>query len=1275
MAGTVGTSLVGITPLSGFNGSVALSAGVLPPGVTVTFTPPTISGSGSSTMTATVPAGTLPGTQPVTITAASGSIIHTATLNLAIPDFSVSAMPATRNVIAGGNVTYTITASAPAGSPGSVSYAAIGLPAGLSAAFSPAPAQFNSPVMMTITAAGGAVAGSYPFVVTATNGTLNHSTSVTVVVTPALSGGALSGFMTSPSGTVQLTTAGTFDWAHWGLNTITDFDHKASGAQQISDITLVGGGNLHRYANNSVAFTWTDGTPTPSVTNSKTGVYSLGQGTGFSITVPADPTPRTLTVYVGAFQAQGRMVARLSDGSAPDYVDTSLINTVGVTTLGAYTFAYSAASSGQTLTVTFIQDSATLGNVTLQAATLSGGPDFSVNASPSSRTVLPGGGAAYTVNVSALNGFSGSVAFTANGLPPGATGTFSPATVTTAGSTTLTVNTNAGVIPGTYPVTITAANGLLVHTAPVTLSVTTPATGGVLSGSMAAPTGPVQLTLEGSSDWAHWGFAAATDFNHKAAVTQQISNIATVGPNTPARYANNSVGYTWTDGTPVSSATNSTTGVFVSGQGNGFQISAPADTTPRTLKIYVGAWRTQGQFVAHLSDGSAADYVDTSLTNSAGVTTLGMYTLTYAAASSGQTLTVTYTQQTATGGNVAIQAASLSNGTAAPDFSVSVTPASQSVAAGNGAVYTVSVVALNGFSGSTGFTVAGLPAGLSASFSPATVTNTGSSTMTVNAPAGTSPGTYPFTVTAFSGALSHTTNVSLTVTAPADFTVNSNPLTRSVAAGGSAPYTLTVAALNGFAGNVAFGITGLPSGITAGFNPATVTGSGNSVLTLTSTAGTVPGTYPLVVTAGSGGLSHTVNITLTVTAPLTGTLSGSLGAPANPVQLTAEGSTDWAHWGLNASTDFDHKAGVTPQISNYTMLAAGSPARYANNAVGFTWTDGTPNAAAANSTTGIYISGQNGFQLTLPADTATRTLKLYVGIWRTQGRLVAHLSDGSAVDYVDTSLSNSAGVTTLGVYALNYSAGSPGQTLTVTFSNTSTSGNATLQAATLSGGIATSDFTVGATPGSQSLAPGSNATYTVNTSAVNGFAGNVGFTMSGLPSGITADFNPGAITAGGSSTLTLTTTSGTAPGTYPLTITATSGSLSHTSNITLVVTAAPDFTISTIPASQSVVAGSNAGYPVTITAQNGFAASVAFTMSALPPGVTAAFAPGTVTGSGGSTLTLSTRQRNRSRHLSFDNHRDQWSSEPHIKHHADRHSATRFRIGRNTHRPERGGRL
>ncbi len=75
-------------------------------------------------------------------------------------------------------------------------------------------------------------------------------------------------------------------------------------------------------------------------------------------------------MYVGAYRTQGRMVAHLSDGSAVDYVDTSLSNSAGHTTLGLYTFNYRAASAGQTLTITFTQDTATLGNVTIQAAQL-----------------------------------------------------------------------------------------------------------------------------------------------------------------------------------------------------------------------------------------------------------------------------------------------------------------------------------------------------------------------------------------------------------------------------------------------------------------------------------------------------------------------------------------------------------------------------------------------------------------------------------------------------------------------------------------------------------------------------------------------------------------------------------------------------------------------------------------------------------------------------------------------------------------------------------------
>ena len=57
----------------------------------------------------------------------------------------------------------------------------------------------------------------------------------------------------------------------------------------------------------------------------------------------------------------------------------------------------------------------------------------------------------------------------------------------------------------------------------------------------------------------------------------------------------------------------------------------PADTTVRTLQLYVGVWSAQGTIVAHISDGSAADYTDSTLNNTNN-TSIGVYTLTYRAA-------------------------------------------------------------------------------------------------------------------------------------------------------------------------------------------------------------------------------------------------------------------------------------------------------------------------------------------------------------------------------------------------------------------------------------------------------------------------------------------------------------------------------------------------------------------------------------------------------------------------------------------------------------------
>jgi hypothetical protein len=123
-------------------------------------------------------------------------------------------------------------------------------------------------------------------------------------------------------------------------------------------------------------------------------------------------------------------------------------------------------------------------------------------------------------------------------------------------------------------------------------------------------------------------------------VTQQISNFTQVGSAAPSRCTTKET-YSWVSGVPVSSA-NTNGCIYSVGVNNGFQVTVPADTTPRTLKMFIGVWGARGKLEALLSDGSAPTLVDTSLVNSS-KTTNGVFTLNYQAASPGQTLTVRWT--------------------------------------------------------------------------------------------------------------------------------------------------------------------------------------------------------------------------------------------------------------------------------------------------------------------------------------------------------------------------------------------------------------------------------------------------------------------------------------------------------------------------------------------------------------------------------------------------------------------------------------------------------
>jgi hypothetical protein len=178
---------------------------------------------------------------------------------------------------------------------------------------------------------------------------------------------------------------------------------------------------------------------------------------------------------------------------------------------------------------------------------------------------------------------------------------------------------------------------------------------------------------------------------------------------------------------------------------------------------------------------------------------------------------------------------------------------------------------------------------------------------------------------------------------------------------------------------------------------------------------------------------------------------------------------------------------------------------------------------------------------------------------------------------------------------------------------------------------AAADYSLQVLPsGSQTIKPGGSLVYDLTLTPSNGFSGTVTLKSFGTPAG-TATFNPAQLTLSGSqaqtATLTLnTSTSATAKTYFPL-ITSFSSNRLHDFQGTLILGSSsgnPDFSIAATPGTQTVVSGNSAAYTVTITPQNGFSGTVGLSAGGLPAGATASFNPTSISGSGSSTLTVTT---------------------------------------------------
>jgi hypothetical protein len=308
-----------------------------------------------------------------------------------------------------------------------------------------------------------------------------------------------------------------------------------------------------------------------------------------------------------------------------------------------------------------------------------GQPDFALTATPASQSVVAGNSTSYTATVTPSGGYTGTVTFSVSGLPAGATGTFTPGTVTTSGSSTLAITTTTAVAAGTYPLTITGSDGTLTHTASVSLVVSAP-----VVGDFAVSATPASQTVQAGS------------------ATTYTSTITPSG------------GFTGT--------------VNLSASG--------------------------------LPTGASASFAPASVTGGSGSSTLTVST-TAATAAGTYTLTITGTSGALTHSTTVTLVVTAPP--PPPNFSISASPASLTVRRGTSGSYTVTVGALNGFTGTVNLTVSGVPNRVTATFNPASIATSGTSTLTITAANNAPKNPVTLTITGTSGTLTHSTTVTLTV--------------------------------------------------------------------------------------------------------------------------------------------------------------------------------------------------------------------------------------------------------------------------------------------------------------------------------------------------------------------------------------------------------------------------------------------------------------------------------------------------------------------------------
>jgi alpha-tubulin suppressor-like RCC1 family protein len=201
----------------------------------------------------------------------------------------------------------------------------------------------------------------------------------------------------------------------------------------------------------------------------------------------------------------------------------------------------------------------------------------------------------------------------------------------------------------------------------------------------------------------------------------------------------------------------------------------------------------------------------------------------------------------------------------APGYTLTLDPTSLAIPQGADGAVSIQLERIN-FAGPVALSVDGVPSGVTASISPASVDGD-EATLTMDVGAEAAPGSVTITVTGTADGLDdRTADLDLTVIEVGSFTLGITPSTIEMEQGETETATLEIARDAGFTGVVDITVSGAPTGLDVTVDPASVAGS-SAAVTVDAAADLEAGTYEVTL-EGSGevapGQTHVDAVTLTV---------------------------------------------------------------------------------------------------------------------------------------------------------------------------------------------------------------------------------------------------------------------------------------------------------------------------------------------------------------------------------------------------------------------------